>query len=109
VETNDGPKNKFTVVAQSEESEEIKSETIEAPKKETPSPIDEVTELSKLRNLKVFLNKTVGRKWLLAYKNGDGIPMYIPNYDLSAEETVFLAELVKVLSFGRMSTEEADI
>ena len=108
MEIKDEPKNKFTVVA-SDESGEVKAEEIEIPKESIKSISEEVSEISKIRNLRVFLNKTVGRKWMLAYKNEEGTPMYIPNYELNAEETVFLAELVKNLAFGRMSTEEADI
>jgi hypothetical protein len=60
---------------------------------------DEVKQLNEFRNLRLTLNNLVGKEWLLVYMDDEGQPTYVPNVNLPAEDTVFLAEMVKHIIF----------
>ena len=65
---------------------------------------DDVKQLMHFRNLKVYLNKMVGRQWLLLYmREEDGTPIYVPNEHLNPESQVFLSELAKHIIFQMIS------
>lgn len=43
----------------------------------------------------------IGKQWLLAYINEKGQIVYFPNEALAANDTVFLAEFIKTMTFAQ--------
>lgn len=118
----DDKKNKFKVLTSKEVDsliEEVLKENPEMTQEELNDTVDEVlselesdkdeqdspaVQLMHFRNLKMYLNKMVGKQWLLMYRREeDGSPVYVPNEYLSAEDQVFLSELSKNIVFNMMS------
>jgi hypothetical protein len=121
LKVTDDKKNKFTILTSKEVDsliDEALKENPELTQEELNSTIDEVLEesgfgteeldpveqLMHFRNLKMYLNKMVGKQWLLMYRREeDGSPVYVPNEYLTAEDQVFLSELSKNIVFNMMS------
>ena len=119
--TDDTKKSKFKILTSKEVDsliDEALKENPELTQEELNSTIDEVLQESEFvdepnaavkqlmhfRNLKMYLNKMIGKQWLLMYRReDDGAPVYVPNEYLTAEDQVFLSELSKNIVFNMMS------
>jgi hypothetical protein len=70
---------------------------------------EKVTQLMQFRNIRLYLDKMIGKQWLLMYRReDDGAPVYVPNEYLLPEDQVFLAELAKHLTFSMMGIVSED-
>lgn len=63
----------------------------------------QIEELMHYRNVKLYLDKMVGKQWMLLFmREDDGAPVYVPNENLLITDHVFLAELSKNIAFQTM-------
>jgi len=100
-------KNKFKVLSKEEIDEILQEQEIVDELTEEEINLEQDTDVKQLmhfRNLKVYLNKMVGRQWLLLYmREEDGVPIFVPNEHLNPESQVFLSELAKNIIFQMIS------
>lgn len=66
-----------------------------------PKEVEAPTQLNKFRNVRTYLESVIGKQWLLAYINEKGQIVYFPNEELAANDTVFLAEFIKTMTFSQ--------
>lgn len=70
---------------------------------------DNTTPINKFKNIKLYLNNTVGKRWVFAYINEDDEIVYFRNTDTNPSDTVFLAEFIKTMVFsGSMVVDEEE-
>ncbi len=86
---------------------EIPDNVLEFPKEKKKVPKkNNVVELNVWTNIKLYLNKLIGERWLLAYKQEGGGVVIVNNPGISAEEAVFMCEVVKATVFSSQHYEE---
>lgn len=102
---------RFKVVDTNEQpsTEQVKSEEQTSEQSEESKIDDPIQHMRFFRNLKLYLNKMIGKEWLLLYRSDDGgNPIFVPNEHLNIEDQVFLAELAKRVAFDMVSMRGMD-
>lgn len=92
-------------------SDETENDNVRSLGREFKQPEEETapTQLNKFRNVRTYLESMIGKQWLLAYINEKGQIVYFPNEALAANDTVFLAEFIKTMTFAQgMMVQPAD-
>ena len=71
----------------------------------------EEIQLNKYKNIALYLDKHLGKKWVIAFMksddaDGQSYPAYIPNPNIDTMEAVYLSEIIKRIEFNFLGLEE---
>ena len=99
---------KFTKIIREEDLQKIVDQEEEEAFSQLESK-EPIQQLQFFRNLKLYLDKMIGKEWLLMYvREEDGVPVYVPNMNLSIKDQVFLSRLAENIAFQMVSLEPKD-
>jgi uncharacterized protein YbaR (Trm112 family) len=59
-------------------------------------------------NINSILEQLVGKEYVIAYYNQDGIPSILPSEAIDIKDMVFLAELIKTAAISAMGIQEIE-